>query len=310
MLLQSIYSLAAQFPGLLRAPWLVRSLLLLPVLPALSLITGVCSCSKREAAPNPDPSPALARGDRVVVEQTAAHFFEGRVLASEAGRLRVQATDGSDSVSVAPSDVYRLPPVAHDLAPGTLAVCGRVDDWVPCRLATVSATAISAATASGEPIELPRERVIWPSPLTELNLKRYFARSEAELDFSRSANNAGEPRLEPGWHPSKHERLLAKIGPDWFTAYVRELGEDSVVVTLNVAQRVATIPSSAVAPEPPSSFAADLHRGDFVLVRPETPSDPWSRRLVRAVNPTELKLSDATGAVKLASPREVVPLKP
>jgi hypothetical protein len=246
----------------------------------------------------------------VVVEQTAAHFFEGRVLASEAGRLRVQAADGSDSLSVAPSDVYRLPPISRELAPGALAVCGRVDDWVPCRLVTVSGTAISAATASGEPIELTRERVIWPSPLTELNLKRYFARSEAELDFSRSASNAGEPRQEPGWHPSKHERLLAKIGRDWFTAYVRELGEDSVVVTLSVAQRVATVPSSAVAPEPPSSFAADLHRGDFVLVRPETPSDPWSRRLVRAVNPTELKLSDATGAVKMASPREVVPLRP
>lgn len=310
MLLQSIYSLAAQFPGLLRAPWLVRSLLLLPVLPALSLITGVCSCSKREAAPNPEPSPALSRGDRVVVEQTAAHFFEGRVLASEAGRLRVQAADGSDSLSVAPSDVYRLPPISRELTPGALAVCGRVDDWVPCRLVTVSGAAISAATASGEPIELTRERVIWPSPLTELNLKRYFARSEAELDFSRSASNAGEPRQEPGWHPSKHERLLAKIGRDWFTAYVRELGEDSVVVTLSVAQRVATVPASAVAPEPPSSFAADLHRGDFVLVRPETPSDPWSRRLVRAVNPTELKLSDATGAVKMASPREVVPLRP
>src|SRR5437868_6875605 len=84
VLLQSIYSIAAQLPGLLRTPWLVRSLLLLPVLPALSLITS--ACSRREAAPNPDPSPTLARGDQVVVEQTAAHFFEGKVLAAEAGR--------------------------------------------------------------------------------------------------------------------------------------------------------------------------------------------------------------------------------
>jgi hypothetical protein len=288
----------------------VRSLLLLPVLPALSLITGVCSCTKREAAPNPDPTPALARGDRVVVEQTAAHFFEGRVLASEAGRLRVQATGGSDSVSVAASDVYRLPPANRDLAPGSLAVCGRVDDWVPCRLVALTGAAISAVSATGEAFDLARERVIGPSPLTELNLKRYFARSEAELDFSRNATSAGEPRQEPGWHPAKHERLLAKIGQDWFTAYVRELGDESVVVTLSVAQRVATIPSSAVAPEPPSTFAAELHRGDFVLVRPDTPADPWSRRLVRAVNRTELKLSDATGAVKIASPREVVPLRP
>jgi hypothetical protein len=308
VLLQSIYSLAAQLPGLFRAPWLVRSLLLLPVLPALSVLAG--ACTKREAAPNPDQSPALARGDQVVVEQTAAHFFEGRVLAAGAGRLRVQAADGSDSLSVAASDVYRLPPSPRELVPGALAICGRTDAWVPCRLGRATAPSVSATTATGEAFELPRERVLVPSALTELNLKRYFARSLAELDFSRSASNAGEPRQEPNWHPAKHERLLAKVGGDWFTAYVRELGDDSVVVTLSVAQRVATVPSSALAPEPPSTFANDLHRGDFVMVRPDTPSEPWARRLVRAASATELKLSDAAGAVKTASPREVVPLGP
>jgi hypothetical protein len=308
VLLQSIYSIAAHVPGLFRAPWLVRSLLLLPVLPALSVLTG--ACSKREAAPNPDPSPALARGDQVVVEQTAAHFFEGRVLSTEAGRLRVQTADGTDSVSVAPSDVYRLPPAAQQLAPGTLAVCGRAADWVPCRLVSTGGALLNATTAAGEAFALPVNRVILPSALTELNLRRYFARSEAELEFSRGAVNAGEPRQEPGWHPSKHERLLAKVGSDWFTAYVRELGDDGVVVSLSLAQRVATIPTSALVPEPPSSFANDLHRGDYVLVRPETPSEPWARRQIRALNPSELKLSDAAGDVKTASPREVVPLHP
>jgi hypothetical protein len=286
----------------------VRSFLLLPVVPALSLLA--LACSKREAAPNPEPSPALARGDEVVVEQTAAHFFEGQVLAADGARLRVQAVDGSDSLSVAAIDVYRLPPLARDLAPGTLAICGRPSDWIPCRVGRSTGAVLSASSAAGEAFEVPRERVLAPSALTDLNLKRYFARSEAELDFSRSAASAGEPRQEPGWHPAKHERLLAKVGSDWFTAYVRELGDDGVVVTLSVAERVATVPSSALAPEPPSSFAAELHRGDFVLVRPDTPSEPWARRLVRAVNPSELKLSDAAGGVRTASPREVVPLRP
>jgi hypothetical protein len=308
VLLQSIYSLAAQLPGLLRAPWLLRTLLLLPALPALSLITS--ACAKREAAPNPDTTPALARGDQVVVEQTAAHFFEGRVLAAEIGRLRVQAADGSDSLSVAASDVYRLPPGVRELAPGSFAICGTPSAWVPCRLRRATGAVLSASTAAGEELELPAERVLTPSPLTELNLKRYFARSEATLEFSRSAVHAGEPRQEPGWHPAPHERLLAKVGPDWFTAYVRELGDDSAVVTLSVAQRVTTVPFAALAAEPPSSFANDVHRGDFVLVRPDTPSEPWARRLVRAASPLELKLSDASGGVKTASPRDVVPLRP
>jgi hypothetical protein len=65
-----------------------------------------------------------------------------------------------------------------------------------------------------------------------------------------------------------------------------------------------------LAAEPPSSFAAEVHRGDFVLVRPDAPSEPWARRLVRAASPTELKLSDASGGTKTASPRDVVPLRP
>jgi hypothetical protein len=282
--------------------------LLLPVLPALSVLTS--ACSKREAGPVPDAGPTLARGDQVVVEQTAAHFFEGRVLAAEAGRLRVQAADSTDSLSVAASDVYRLPPTAHELVPGAFAICGQPDAWVPCRLGRSTGALVSATTALGDALELPTERVLVPSPLTELNLKRFFARSEAELEFSSSAVHAGDPRQEPGWRPALRERLLAKVGTDWFTAYVRELGDEGAVVTLSVAQRVTTVPFSALAAEPPSSFASEVHRGDFVLVRPDTPSEPWARRLVRGVNKTELKLADAAGGVRTASPREVVPLRP
>lgn len=169
---------------------------------------------------------------------------------------------------------------------------------------------LAATTAAGEELELPSARVLAPSALTELNLKRYFARSEAVLEFSRSADHAGDPRQEPGWRPALRERLLAKVGPEWFTAYVRELGDDGAVVTLGVAQRITTVPLAALAAEPPSSFASDVHRGDFVLVRPDTPSEPWARRMVRAANPGELKLADATGGVKTASPRDVVPLRP
>ena len=313
MLLQSICSLAADLPSFLslRSAWFARAVSLLPLVPALGLaMTG--ACSKRDTAPHPETTTTLARGDEVVVEQTAAHFFEGKVLAAEAGQLRVQAVDGSDSSSVAASDVYRLPPTRRDFAAGTLAICGRPDGWVPCRLARTPGTGplLRASNAAGEAFELAPERVILPSALTELNLKRFFARNEAELEFSRSAVHAGDPRPEPGWRPAMHERLLAKVGSDWFTAYVRELGDDGAVVTLSLAQRVATVPFSALAAEPPFSSATDLHRGDFVLVRPDAPSEPWARRQVRAASATELKLSDAAGIVKTVSPREIVPLGP
>jgi len=271
---------------------------------------GLLACGKREPAPNPARHQSYVRGDRVVVEQAAAQFFEGRVLAVTVDHLRVQAAGDNDSLNVAASDVYRLPPEPRELSAGALAICGRGDAWLPCRTQTVNGGAVTASIASGEAFELQRDHVLVPSPLTELNLKRHFERSQAELGFVRDAQHAGEPRPDPSWHPSLRERLLIKSGPDWFTGYVRELGDDGATVALNAGQRTLTVPFSALAPEPPSSTVGDLRRGDFVLFRPDTASEPWARWQIRAVTDNEIKLVDSGGALRSASVRDVVLLRP
>ncbi|HEY5373314.1 MAG TPA: hypothetical protein VIK01_06485 [Polyangiaceae bacterium] len=276
----------------------------------LLLSLGLPACGKRDQAPAPPLHQSYVRGDRVVVEQAAAQFFEGRVLAVTGDQLRLQAAGDNDSVNVAASDVYRLPPEPRELSAGALAICGRAAAWSPCRIQKLNGKAVSAGTANGEAFELQRDHLLLPSPLTELNLKRYFERSEAQLSFERDAQQAGEPRPDANWHPSLRERLLVKSGPDWFTGYVRELGDDTVTVALNAGRRTVTVPVSALAPEPPTSVVADLRRGDFVLFRPEAASEPWARWQIRAVNDAEIKLIDAGGVSKSASVRDVVLLRP
>ena len=275
------------------------------------VVSGLFSaCAKRNAADNPELHPVYVRGDRVVAEQSAAQFFEGRVLSVQGERLRLQAIGGNDSLNVVASDVYPLPAAPHDLTPNMLAICGRGEAWLPCRLMQVTGSTLAARTATGESFDLTRDRVLVPSALTELNLKRHFARSEAEQAFAQAAAHAGEPRPEPGWRPALRERLLVKVGTDWFTGYVREIEDDRAQVTLSSAQRSATVPLSALSAEPPSSFVSEVRRGDFVLFRPDTSSLPWSRMQVRALNGVELKLADASGTLKSATVREVVPLRP
>lgn len=278
------------------------------VLSLLSL--GLLACGKRDPAPNPIVHQSYVRGDSVVVEQAAAEFFEGRVLAVTGDHLRVQAAGDNDSLNVAASDVYRLPPEPRELSAGALAICGRGDAWLPCRTQQVNGTSVTASIASGETFELQRDHLLLPSPLTELNLKRHFERNEAQLSFEHEALHAGEPRPDASWHPSLRERLLIKSGPDWFTGYVRELADDSATVALNAGQRTLSVPFSALAPEPPTSVVGDLRRGDFVLFRPDTASEPWARWQIRAVNDTEIKLVDAGGAQKSASVRDIVLLRP
>jgi hypothetical protein len=277
---------------------------------ATLLVALLSGCGKRGAADNPAHPEVYVRGDRVVAEQSAAQFFEGRVLAADGDRLRLQAIGGNDSLNVVASDVYRLPPKAHELTVNMLAICGRGQVWLPCRLTKISGSALEARSANGEEFELPRDQLLAPSALTELNLKRYFARSEAEQIFAHAAERAGDPRPEPGWRPALHERLLVKIGAGWFTGYVREIDGDTAQVTLSSPQRSVSVPLSALSAEPPSSFVSELRRGDFVLLRPDTTSQPWPRMQVRALNDAELKLGDASGASKSATVRDVIPLRP
>ncbi len=270
---------------------------------------GLAACSRRDPAPDPDPREGYARGDRVVVEQTAAQFFEGRVLAVTAGHLRVQAAGANESSNVVASDVYRLPPEPHELQARSLAICGQADVWLPCRVQNVTESRVRASSAAGVQFELPRERVLTPSALTELNLRRFFERNEAELSFTRSAERAGDPHPEPGWHPRAHERVLVKLGGEWFTGSVHELDDDAAIVILSSGRSVSA-PFSTLAAEPPSSLVSELRRGDFVLLRPESPSQPWPRWQIRAVNDKEIKLSAADGSLRSASVRDVLLLKP
>ena len=279
----------------------------LRLLPALAVLTG---CAKHELADKLARHEPYARGDRVVVEQAAAAFFEGRVLSVQGEQLRVQATGGNDASLVGSSDVYRLPAEPRQLLPRALLICGQPEAWLPCRMQKLTGSLVTVSEATGATFDLPRERVLVPSALTELNLKRYFARKELELTFARSALHAGKPSPEPGWHASLHERLLAQLGADWFTAYVRELGDETALVTLSGGQRNATVPLSALTAEPPSTFTVELRHGDFVLLRPEIVSEPWARWQVRAVDGPEIKLVDANGAQRSATVRDVLPLRP
>ena len=278
----------------------------------VALLAGLFSaCNKRHAADNPVVAEAYARGDRVVVEQAAAQFFEARVLSVDGDHLRLQALGGNDSLTAVAGDVYRLPPAPRELTVNMLAICSRGEAWLPCRVTQISGSALLAHTASGELFELTRNRLLVPSALTELNLKRYFVRSESEQAFVQAAERAGEPRFETGWRPSLHERLLVKLGEQWFTGYVHAIDGDTADVSpFSASQRAASVPVSALSPEPPSSFLNELRRGDFVLIRPESPAQPWPRMQVRAINDSELKLADAAGTLKSATVREVIPLRP
>src|SRR5262245_5280976 len=85
--------------------------------PKLTWVAAVVfprACRKHdESRPSSASAGTFERGDVVIVERTAAEFFEGRVLAVTPSGLKIQTTEDGEPVVVARNDAYRLAATAR-----------------------------------------------------------------------------------------------------------------------------------------------------------------------------------------------------
>jgi ribosomal protein L24 len=249
----------------------------------------------------------IARGDRVVVEQAAAQFYEGQVLEVMEDRLRVQTIEGQQSKTVALPDVYRLPPPPGALQPSELAICSPAERrWLPCRVQRTDAAIVIVADAEGKSHRLQRERVIVPTAVTALNLRRHFERAQRRAQFVAAVKSAGRPKIPRGWRPAPRERVLGYRGVGWYSATIHELDDDALYVKWTADGRVTELRSENVIPEPPHEPGPQ--RGHYALARPLTPAKPWQPVRVHSVKGDVVVVSDADGARQSLPSRDLVPL--
>ncbi len=281
----------------------------LGVVAIAGLAVGLGACKeKRVEHQVADETPQVSRGERVVVEQSAAEFFEGQVVGVEDNRLRVQTADEEESVDVATADAYRLPPADRDFAVGDVAICGMAPArWRACRVQTLSADTLVVEGADGKQSRLPRARVLNPTKLTELNLRRHFDRVEKRRAFARAVERAGMPRPPEGWRPSPHERVLGYQGSAWYSASIHEIEDDALHVRWQPDGRVTELTRPHVVPEPP--YQPLPAKGDFGLLRPKRPAQPWQPVRVVASSPEGFIVVGVDGQRRPAEPRDVVPLR-
>ncbi|MEB2313519.1 MAG: hypothetical protein OZ921_03430 [Sorangiineae bacterium] len=277
------------------------------------LLALLGSCDRRGTRGEPlpvDPAQgAVPRGAQIVVEQRAAEFVEGRVIGSTPeGKLRVQLGGVDETQLVSAADVYRLPPEPAHLGAGDLAICESGDaTWVPCRVQSVSgAGGIEAVGPGGERIDVRPSRVLAPTPLTLLNLRRRFERESARSAFLQAARRAGSPTPPSGWRPSAQARVLVRRGEDWYSGEVRELDGDTVHLVWSGGERVSEVARSALVPEPPT--ALPIRAGSFVLVRPVSIQGAWERWKVVSSSEDAWVIVDADGERRSASARDLLPL--
>jgi hypothetical protein len=267
-----------------------------------------CNRSKVGSAESARIENMPRRGDRVVVEQTAAVFFEGRVLAVDGQRLRVQTATKGDSLSVETSDVYLLSAARHPQQAGQLAICGTgAAEWMGCRVERIDGSEVRVVDANGQTTRVTSERVLVPTPVTELNLERHFELAKDRKSFVRAVERAGQPRTPANWKPAAGQRVLAHHDSGWFSAKVDELDDDEISVRWEADQRISEVHRDQIVPEPPYPRTL-AKRGDFVLVRPPLSSQAWAPNKVVAVNGAELEVMNVNGERRSLLTRDVVPL--
>lgn len=272
------------------------------------LILALCLGCKREAALKGAVPVELSRGDVVVVESAAAEFFQGRVLSVSAQTLKVQSDDEGEPVVVSRNDAYRVDSSgAASLLPGE-AVCNDAPKrWHACLVVKTDGDGYVVRLISGGTIRLERTRMLAPTAVTALNIRRLFERLDASRQFAQSARRAGEPQSPRGWTPERHEPVLARRGDDWFSAHVESLQSDGgVVVRWEGDEHPGAVAGSAVIPIPP--FGRPFARGEFVLIPPPSKGERWSRVRIEAVgNDEAIVVGETTERIRI-SVRELVPL--
>jgi len=277
---------------------------------SIALVFSVKACRKGDSPRAVQSERNFERGDVVVVERTAAEFFEGRVLSVSPTGLKIQTSEDGEPVVVAPNDAYRLEQAPRESTPGAPAICNdRPSHWAACRVVAQEGPSLRATLGSGTEISVPANRVVRPSAVTALNVKKLFEQGESRRRFDEAATSAGQPQRPSGWIPEVREPVIARRGQNWFTAHVASMAEDGGVrVRFEGTDRPETVPSNHVVPMPP--YTRSFSRGDFALVRPQSATEPWARVRVEAIGPEEAVVVGDDGERRRHEARQLVPVVP
>ncbi len=278
------------------------------MLSAISVLIGA-ACSHRSEDRAKLKSAAPLRGDRVLVESNAAHFYEARVISEEATRLRVQAVPSGDTALVQIADTYRLPAQAAHFALHSLAICNiDREHWVGCKIAGVTTSEATVNDVNQNSYQLPFSQILMPNALTELNLKRSFDKAAEQREFEHDMAKAGSPRQVPGWLPSPGKSIIAKVDNKWWLSLVVAEKHGKLRIKFAGTDRVLDVSHSEVAPEPPYPMEIS-QRSKIVLIRPASANQPWLPARLISVDALEALVEDLARGRRTVPVRDVCPLE-
>jgi hypothetical protein len=176
---------------------------------------------------------------------------------------------------------------------------------VPCRVESTNEDSVVARDTDDVRVTLDKAKLLAPTGVTQLNLERHFARTRERTAFANAVTQAGAPRVPRAWRPTGKERVVARSNAGWFSARVRDIEDDGVLVEWTSDGRVSRVGPSELVPEPPWGPAPE--RGALALLRPEAATRAWQPVRVVSAGP-EYVVENAAGERRGAALRDLLPL--
>jgi len=274
----------------------------------VELLLAVTSCSRRTLDGAQTISLNPLRGERVVVESSAAQFYEARVIGESTSRLRVQTVESGDMAYVELADIYRLPSTTRRLAPRTFAICN-IDQarWVGCRILEASVNTANVTGIDTATHQLPWNQILTPTSLTEMNLKRLFDKAGERRDFEHEISRAGQPRTIPGWQPSLGKSVIAQYDGKWWASVIIGEQHGKLRVKSSETKHIVDVARDEVAPEPP--YPTEISKKSrFALARPVSQGQAWIPVRLISVDALEATVEDLEHGRRTVPVRDLCPV--
>lgn len=277
------------------------------VLVALQL---ACACQRRNTQNISENASGPRRGDLVVVEASAAQFYEARVINTDHQRVQVQAVAEGSLNWVPSGSVYiisRDKTLTLDRAFGICNVEQAV--WVGCKVVQkASSSLLQLRDLRDQTHQLPTSRILAPGPLTELNLRRAFEKTSEQNDFILDLKNAGAPQTMPNWRPYAGRPALVLYEGKWQLSTITGEHSGQMRVRLASGRYEIEVERGTLTAEPPYPLEL-LKKSHFALLRPNRVSDEW--RVVRLVSSDTLEVvvEDYEHGRRNVPVRDVCPLQ-
>ena len=267
------------------------------------------ACSRQKQNSDDVAAPQFQRGDRVLVESSAANFYEAQVLGVETSKLRVQALPSGDTALIPVSDVYRLSDKPSQLPHPSLAICSsQKERWFGCTITSADGGGAEVSDIDGLTYRLSWNQIIQPNALTELNLKRLFDKANEQHDFEQELTHAGAPNTTPGWRPLPGKAVLARIEGKWWSAIVVSEKREKFRVKFLGSDRQLEVEHADLASEPPYPMEIS-QKSRFALLRPTNPNLPWSTVRLVSVDSLESVIESVGSKRRTVPVRDICPLE-